>query len=129
MKEKLSPNNFVLYAMKMYSNPVCSGIEEFKEDISRVKYIKRLLLKFKKNNELRERLILNHLIILQNVFGAEACSRILFYKLPRELHSYLKTFLLYLNMMPDVIIGVNGNNIHSSDILIDMNVANKLREL
>jgi hypothetical protein len=100
MKEKLSPNNFVLYAMKMYSNPVCSGIEEFKEDISRVKYIKRLLLKFKKNNELRERLILNHLIILQNVFGAEACSRILFYKLPRELHSYLKTFLLYLNYLP-----------------------------
>jgi hypothetical protein len=112
MKEKLSPNNFVLYAMKMYSNPVCSGIEEFKEDISRVKYIKRLLLKFKKYNELRERLILNHLIILQNVFGAEACSRILFYKLPRELHSYLKTFLLYLNYLPESIPEVDLSKIN-----------------
>jgi len=62
MKDKLSPNNFVLYAMKMYSNPLCTGIDEFKEDIMRVKYIKRLLLKYKNNGELRERLILNHLI-------------------------------------------------------------------
>jgi hypothetical protein len=100
MKDKLSPNNFVLYAMKMYSNPLCTGIDEFKEDIMRVKYIKRLLLKYKNNGELRERLILNHLIILQNVFGAEACTRILFYKLPKELHSYLKTFLEYLQYLP-----------------------------
>jgi hypothetical protein len=100
MKDKLSPNNFVLYAMKMYSNPLCTGIEEFKEDIMRIKYIKRLLLKYKNNGELKERLILNHLIILQNVFGAEACTRILFYKLPKELHSYLKTFLDYLQYLP-----------------------------
>jgi hypothetical protein len=100
MKDKLSPNNFVLYAMKMYSNPLCTGIEEFKEDIMRIKYIKRLLLKYKNNGELKERLILNHLIILQNVFGAEACTRILFYKLPKELHSYLKTFLEYLQYLP-----------------------------
>ena len=113
MREKLSPNNFVLYAMKMYSNPVCAGIEEFKEDISRVKYIKRLLIKFKKNNELRERLILNHLIILQNVFGAEASSRILFYKLPKELHSYLKTFLLYLNYLPASIPEVDLSKINT----------------
>lgn len=113
MREKLSPNNFVLYAMKMYSNPLCAGIEEFKEDISRVKYIKRLLIKFKKNNELRERLILNHLIILQNVFGAEASSRILFYKLPKELHSYLKTFLLYLNYLPASIPEVDLSKINT----------------
>lgn len=100
MKDRLSPNNFVLYAMKMYSNPLCTGIEEFKEDIMRIKYIKRLLLKYKNNGELRERLILNHLIILQNVFGAEACTRILFYKLPRDLHSYLKAFLEYLQYLP-----------------------------
>ena len=80
MKERLSPSNFVLYAMKMYSNPLCSGIDEFKDDISRIKYIKRLLLKYKNNSELRDRLILNHLIILQNVFGAEACSRSTVYK-------------------------------------------------
>jgi hypothetical protein len=100
MKDKLCPSNFVLYAMKMYSNPLCTGIEEFKEDIMRVKYIKRLLLKYRNNGELRERLILNHLIILQNVFGAEACTRILFYKLPKELHSHLKAFLEYLQYLP-----------------------------
>jgi hypothetical protein len=100
MKDKLCPSNFVLYAMKMYSNPLCTGIDEFKEDIMRVKYIKRLLLKYRNNGELRERLILNHLIILQNVFGAEACTRILFYKLPKELHSYLKAFLEYLQYLP-----------------------------
>jgi len=86
--------------MKMYSNPLCTGIDEFKEDVCRVKYIKRLLIKYKKNGDLKERLVLNHLIILQNVFGAEACTRILFYKLPRELHSYLKTFLDYLQYLP-----------------------------
>jgi len=100
MKERLCPNNFVMYAMKMYSNPLCTGIDEFKEDVCRVKYIKRLLIKYKKNGDLKERLVLNHLIILQNVFGAEACARILFYKLPRELHSYLKTFLDYLQYLP-----------------------------
>lgn len=113
MKERLSPSNFVLYAMKMYSNPLCSGIDEFKDDISRIKYIKRLLLKYKNNSELRDRLILNHLIILQNVFGAEACSRILFYKLPRELHSYLKTFLEYLQYLPPEIPEVDLQSINT----------------
>lgn len=100
MKEKLCPSNFVLYAMKQYSNSLYTGIDEFREDILRVKYIKRLLLKYRNNGDLKERLILNHLIILQNVFGAEACTRILFYKLPRDLHSYLKTFLEYLQYLP-----------------------------
>ena len=86
MKERLNQNNFMMFAMKMYSNPLCIGIEEFKEDILRIKYIKRLLLKYKKNHKLKDRLILNHIIILQNVFGAEACSRILFYKLSKELY-------------------------------------------
>lgn len=112
MKDKLSPNNFVLYAMKMYNNPLCTGIDEFKEDIIRVKYIKRLLLKYKNNGELRERLILNHLIILQNVFGAEACTRILFYKLSKDLHSYLKTFLEYLQYLPPSIPEVDLSRIN-----------------
>lgn len=112
MKERLCPNNFVMYAMKMYSNPLCTGIDEFKEDVCRVKYIKRLLIKYKKNGDLKERLVLNHLIILQNVFGAEACTRILFYKLPRELHSCLKTFLDYLQYLPPSIPEVDLNKIH-----------------
>ena len=99
--------------MKMYNNPLCTGMEEFKEDILRIKYIKRLLLKYKKHNDLKERLILNHLIILQNVFGAEACSRMLFYKLNKELHSSLKSFLEYLQYLPQSIPEVNLNSINS----------------
>jgi hypothetical protein len=111
MKERLNQNNFMMFAMKMYSNPLCTGIEEFKEDILRIKYIKRLLLKYKKNHKLKDRLILNHIIILQNVFGAEACSRILFYKLSKELHSPLKTFLDYLQYLPPTIPEVNLSEI------------------
>jgi hypothetical protein len=113
MKEKLCPNNFVLYAMKMYSNPLCTGVDEFREDITRIKYIKRLLIKYKKNGDLKDRLILNHMIILQNLFGAEPCARILFYKIPKELHSYLKTFLEYLQYLPHEIPEVDLNSINS----------------
>ena len=120
MKEKLCTNNFVMYAMKMYSNPLCTGIDEFKEDILRVKYIKRLLLKYKKNNDLKERLILNHIIILQNVFGAEGCTRILFYKIPKELHSYLKAFLEYLQYIPYEIPEVDLNSINSDHRIIKL---------
>lgn len=113
MKERLNPNNFVMYAMKMYSNPTCTGIEEFKEDICRVKYIKRLFIKYKKYGDLKERLILNHIIILQNVFGVEGCVRILFYKLSKDLHSYLKSFLEYLQYLPYSIPEVDIHEIHS----------------
>ena len=83
MKDCLTNNTFLVYAMKMYSNPLCTGIEEFQEDISRIKYIKRLLLKYKKTRVLKTRLILNHVIVMQNMFGAEACVRILFFKIPK----------------------------------------------
>ncbi len=113
MKEKLCHNNFMLYAMKMYNNPVYTGAEEFREDMLRVKYIKRLLVKYKKRNDLKERLILNHLIILQNVFGAEACTRILFYRINKELHSYLKAFLQYLEYLPISIPEIDLGTINS----------------
>ena len=97
--QKLDSDNFILYAMKMYSGP-STGLDEFYEDLNRIKYIKRLLIKYKKNNELKERLILNHIIILQNVLGSEGATRILFFKLHKDLHSYLKSFLEYLNYLP-----------------------------
>lgn len=103
MKFELTPDNFLLFASKMYSNPNSTGIEEFYEDLSKIKYIKRLLIRFKKGGELKERLILNHVIILQNVFGAEACCRILFFKLGRDLHPQIKSFLEYLNYLPQSI--------------------------
>ena len=128
MFSNLTDDNFLVYALKCYSAPRCI-MSEFESDIRRTKYIKKLIRKYNITNDLKERLILNHIILLSNVFGPEPTTRILFFKFDADDYSILKTFLLYLNMMPDVIIGVNGNNIHSSDILIDMNVANKLREL
>jgi hypothetical protein len=104
-------------------------MSEFESDIRRTKYIKKLFRKYDITKDLKERLILNHIILLSNVFGPEPTTRILFFKFDMDDYSTLKTFLLYLNMMPDVITGINGVNIHSSDILIDMNIANKLREL
>ena len=96
----LNDKNFLLFASKHYDNPQCESIDEFHEDLNRIKYIKRLLKKYKKVGVLRERLILNHIIILQNIFGPHCCCRILFFKIEKELHSELKTFLVYLNYLP-----------------------------
>lgn len=113
MKNSLTSDNFLLFASKMYSNPNSTGIEEFYEDLSKIKYIKRLLIRFKNGGELKERLILNHIIILQNVFGAEACARILFFKLSKDLHPMLKSFLKFLNYLPNVIPEAELNKIQT----------------
>ena len=110
-KESLNQDNFLMYAMKCYENPACKGMEEFFEDLERIKYIKRLLNKFEKKDSLKERLILNHIIILNNVFGAEAAARILFFKLEPEYHSCLKSFLNYLRLLPKSIPEVDLNQI------------------
>ena len=110
-----------MYAMKMYTNPQCESIDEFNEDLNRIKYIKRLLGRYDKKKLMRERLILNHIIILSNVFGVEACCRILFYKIEKEFHTYLKSFLEYLNFLPIRIEEVDLENIptdHQIDILL-----------
>ena len=111
--KSLNKNNFMMYAMKMYTNPQCVGMDEFNEDLNRIKYIKRLLGRYDKKGFMRERLVLNHIIILSNVFGAEACSRILFYKIEEQFHSYIKSFLLYLNLLPVQIPEVNLQKIPS----------------
>ena len=92
-----------MYAMKMYNNPQCNTIDEFYEDLERIKYVKRLLYKYINRGILRERLILNHIIILTNLFGARATSKMLFFKLDENMFSALKTFLLYLNYLPEEI--------------------------
>jgi hypothetical protein len=98
---RLSDENFILYAMKMYENPQCKNIDEFYEDLDRIKYVKRLLFKYINRGVLRERLILNHIIVLTNLFGAPAASKMLFFKLDEDMFSALKTFLLYLNYLPE----------------------------
>lgn len=128
MFSDLTEDNFLVYALKCYSAPRCI-MSEFESDIRRTKYIKKLIRKYNTTQDLKERLILNHIILLSNVFGPEPTTKILFFKFDVDDYGILKTFLIYLNMMPDIITGINGKNIHSDDILIDMNVANKLREL
>src|SRR5574343_530062 len=99
--EELTENNFELYAAKHYDNPRCLDIEEFYDDLARFKYIKRLLRKYKQSGELQERLILNHFIILYNVFGIEAANRMVFFKMEPELWPAVKTVLGYLNYLPE----------------------------
>jgi sulfur relay (sulfurtransferase) DsrC/TusE family protein len=120
----LTDDNFTLYAMKTYSNPQCKNIEEFHEDMNRIKYLKRLFKKYKSSGILRERLILNHIIIFYNVFNAVPATRLLFNRIEPEFHSYLKTFIVYLNLLPSKI-----PEIDLVKIPIEMRIANKLREI
>lgn len=99
--EELNENNFLLFAAKNYENPRCLDIKEFHEDLLRFKYIKRLLKKYHHSKILKERLLLNHLIVLYNVFGIEAANQMIFYKMERELWPILKPFLIYLNYLPE----------------------------
>ena len=128
MIDDLNDDNFLIYAMKCYNAPHCI-ISEFESDIKRTKYLKRLFRRYKISKSLKERLILNHIILLNNVFGPEATARILFYKIDERDYDILKTFLGYLNIAPEMIYGIKGKNISVVDIPIDVNVAEILRQI
>jgi len=128
MFDDLNENNFMIYAAKCYTSPHCI-MSEFESDIKRTKYLKRLFRRYKITKSLKERLILNHIILLNNVFGPENMARILFYKIDDRDYDILKTFLSYLNLMPEMIYGINGKNIRSSDIQLDMDVAEILSKI
>lgn len=119
--DKLTAKNFSAYAMKHYDDPQCEDIEDFQEDLRRFRYLKRLLHRYHENGELRERLMLNHLICLFNVFGYDACMRMLEFKIKDDNYwSSIKTMLLYLEYIEE------GWKI---DIPIDNNLAERLRDL
>jgi hypothetical protein len=128
MVQDLNDDNFLIYAMKCFNSPNCI-MSEFEGDLKRLKYIKRLIRKYKATGELKERLILNHIIVLSNVFTVEATVRMLFFKFDTADYSSLKPFLVFLSFMPTVILGIRGKDIKSSDILLDMNIVNKLRAI
>ena len=104
-------------------------MSEFESDIKRTKYLKRLFRRFKVTKSLKERLILNHIILLNNVFGTEATARILFYKIDERDYDILRTFLEYLNIMPEAIYGINGKNIFSRDVPLNPDVIEVLRKI
>ena len=127
--EILTDENFFLYAAKVYDSSQCCTTEEFLEDINRIKYIKKLLTRYLETGELKERLILNHLIVLGNVFGAEHLPRILYLKMERQFGS-VKPFLLLLGILPSQIINVKKQGIvNTTDILIDRVIDEKLKQI
>ena len=117
---QLNDNNFSLFAAKYYNNPNCTDILEFHDDLNRIKYVKRLLKGYSESGELKERLVLNHLITLYNVFDPQACTKMLEFKLPEHL-PVLKSFLSYLNVWQDRITEIGHDNlvINSSDVNTD----------
>jgi hypothetical protein len=127
----LNESNFMLYAAANYVNSVCYDTEEFYDDLKRFKYLKRLFSRYYDKNVLKERLILNHLITLYNVFEHSATTRMLFYKIDRKHWPILKTFLLFLGYMPDVIYNIEekDQNIISVDIPIDIKITSVLRKI
>ena len=128
MFDDLNDENFMMYAMKCYNSPNCV-MSEFEGDIKRTKYLKRLFRRYKVTKSVKERLILNHIILLNNVFGTEPTSRILFYRIDERDYDILKTFLCYLNIMPEVVRGIKGKNIYSSEIPIEINIAEILLKI
>ena len=126
--DNLTNENIMLYLVKAYDKPNCI-MSEFSDDMKRFNYLKRLFQRYRKYNELRTQLVLNHLMVLYNVFGPEVCTRVLFFKMPEEDYSILKTYLLFLNFMPEIIRGIKNKDIVSSNITVDMKIANNLREI
>ena len=118
--EELNEENFTLFAIRHYTNPQCTSTEEFYEDIRRFRYLKRLLKRYYRNGELRERLILNHLIVLNNLFGVENAIRMLQFKIELRHWPVLKTCLLFLGYIDE------GFKV---DIPIDLEIAKVLREI
>ena len=118
--QKLTPDNIIMFAMKHYDNPSCVDKKEFLDDMKRFKYLKRLFRKYDTSKVLKIRLILNHIIVLANVFGVDASSTLLFFKIDRKHWPILKTFLVYLSYMPE-------NDM--KNIATDLKVLKELREV
>ena len=127
--DDLNEDNFLIYAMKEYNNVQCTGVEEFYDDLKKIKYIKRLFNIYKNDGQLKERLILNHLIVYYNVFPAQSGTRILFYKIEEQFWPMLKTFLIFLDRMPEKIESIRGNEIKSTSIALDEGIVTRLRTI
>ena len=127
--DDLNEGNFLIYSMKEYNNIQCIDVEEFYDDLKKIKYIKRLFNIYKNDSQLKERLILNHLITWYNVFPTQAGTRILFYKIEEHFWPMLKTFLIFLDRMPDKIESIRGKTILSTDIKLDDGIVTRLRTI
>ena len=127
--DDLNDDNFLMFAMKEYNDIQCTDIEEFYDDLKKIKYIKRLFNIYKNTGQLKERLILNHLIVFYNVFPVQSGTRILFYKIEKDFWPMLKTFLIFLDRMPETIDSIRGEIIRASDIQLDNGIVTRLRKI
>ena len=119
---ELNEDNFLLFAIKHYENPQAVTREDFDKDLNHFKYIKRLIKRYKKEGELKTHLILNHFIILYNIFG-EATTPMLFFKIEKDLWSSMKSFIIFLNRLPEY----PKSTIH--DIQVDLNCLTELQKI
>ena len=126
--DNLTSENSLLFAMKAYDKPNMI-LSEFKEDMKRFNYLKRLFRRYRKIGEMRDQLVINHLVVLYNVFGPEVATRLLFFKMSKEDYPTLKTYLLFLSCMPEVVKGIKGQDIISSNVEVDMMIADSLRKI
>lgn len=117
----LNSENCLLYAIKCYDSPHCV-MDEFEDDYKRIRFIKRLIIRYKRTGNIKERLLLNHIIIVYNAFGIECATRLLFYRIDSSHYNILKTFLKFLNYLPNTVIGIKGKNINTVNIDIDTKV-------
>ena len=99
--EVLNDKNFMLYAAKFYDNKNCVDILEFHDDLNRIKYLKRLFKKYKETGDIKVQLVLNHLIVIYNVFGIPAANKMIWYKIEESHWHYIKPFLVFLNYLPE----------------------------
>jgi hypothetical protein len=126
--ENLTIDNVMIFALKAYDRPNCI-MSEFREDLKRFNYLKKLFRRYRKFGEIKERLVLNHLVVLNNVFGPENATRLLFFKMSKDDYSTLKTYLIFLSCMPERVVGIKGHDILSSNIPVDMKIAEALRNI
>ena len=121
--QKLNSKNFLDYALQNYENPECKDIDEFSEDVNRIKYLKRLFSRYEQDDDFKSRLIVNHLIVFNNVFGVLPSARILFFRIEEKYHSTLKTCLKFLDRLT-----LSIPELNLDEIPLDHKVLKKLQE-
>jgi hypothetical protein len=125
MNQMLTEDNFFNYALQHYDNSQCYSIEEFNDDLKRFLYLKKLFSRYKNELDLKENLIINHIVVIYNIFGDEA-TNMLFFKIDEEYWAALVTFLVFLGRMPEEL---PQYNIKLSEIQLDEYIINVLRNI
>jgi len=127
--DDLNEKNYVHFAMKYYVNIQCTSVDEFNEDLNKIKYVKRLFNRFLETGELRINLIMNHLIVIYNVFETEAATRMLFFRVEKKFYSILKPFLLFMEKLPEEVKGINGKTINTKEIPLNDTTIKESRKI